>query len=44
MEIEGENFVLKKGSYMKFMANRNHTYKNTSKERSVFQNIIIYNK
>lgn len=44
MNINDKKFILQKGNSMKFMANKPHTYKNTSQYISVFQNIILYFK
>lgn len=44
MNINDKKFILEKGNSMKFMANKPHTYKNTSQYISVFQNIILYFK
>ncbi|WP_283703883.1 helix-turn-helix domain-containing protein [Clostridium perfringens] len=44
IEIDTETFVLKNEHSIRFMANKNHVYKNTSKNKAVFQNIILYNK
>ena len=42
MTIGEENFILKKGCSIKFMADKNHTYKNLNEDKAVFQNIIFY--
>ena len=44
IEIDKENFILKNEHSIRFMANKNHVYKNTTKNKSVFQNIILYPK
>ncbi|SMC26372.1 transcriptional regulator, XRE family with cupin sensor [Clostridium acidisoli DSM 12555] len=44
ININDKKFILQKGNSMKFMANKPHTYKNTSQYISVFQNIILYFK
>lgn len=44
ININDKKFILQKGNSMKFMANKPHTYKNTSEYISVFQNIILYFK
>jgi transcriptional regulator with XRE-family HTH domain len=44
ININDKKFTLQKGNSMKFMANKPHTYKNTSQYISVFQNIILYFK
>ncbi len=42
MTIGEENFILKKGCSIKFMADKNHVYKNLNEDKAVFQNIIFY--
>ena len=42
MTIGEENFILKKGCSIKFMADKNHTYKNLNEDKAVFQHIIFY--
>lgn len=42
--IDNKKFILEKGNSIKFMANRPHTYKNISTDKSIFQNIILYFK
>lgn len=42
--INDKSFILQKGDSIKFKGNRSHSYKNTSQDKSVFQNIILYYK
>lgn len=44
MNISGNDYVLDKGKSIKFIANKSHEYKNITSNKSVFQNIIIYEK
>ncbi|WP_297422054.1 helix-turn-helix domain-containing protein [Clostridium sp.] len=44
MEINNSKYILQKGNSLRFMANKLHTYKNIGKEKSIFQNIILYFK
>jgi len=44
ININDKKFVLNKGNSIKFMANKPHTYKNITQDRSIFQNIILYFK
>lgn len=44
MNISGNDYILDKGKSIKFMANKPHEYKNITSNKSVFQNIIIYEK
>lgn len=42
LDIGNQKFILKKGSSIKFAANKAHVYENINKEKAVFQNIIFY--
>lgn len=44
LNINDKEYVLQKGNSIRFMANKTHTYKNTSENKAVFQNIIFYFK
>ena len=44
ININDNKFVLEKGNSITSMANKPHSYKNISKAKSVFQNIILYFK
>ena len=44
ISINSKKITLQKGNSIRFMANKPHTYRNISKYRSVFQNIIFYFK
>ncbi|ATD54552.1 helix-turn-helix domain-containing protein [Clostridium chauvoei] len=44
IDIDSESFELKKGSSIRFKANKTHTYKNIKENKAVFQNIINYSK
>lgn len=42
--IDDKKFILEKGDSIRFMANKQHEYKNISNEKSIFQNMIFYFK
>lgn len=42
IEIANEIFILKKDQSIRFMANKNHIYRNISSDKAIFQNIILY--
>ncbi|EKQ58246.1 MULTISPECIES: helix-turn-helix domain-containing protein [unclassified Clostridium] len=42
MEINNNNYILRKGNSLRFMASKLHTYRNLTKEKAIFQNIILY--
>lgn len=44
VNIDDKKFVLEKGNSIRFMANKQHAYKNISEEKSIFQNMIFYLK
>jgi len=44
LNINDKKYVLQKGNSIRFMANKTHTYKNTSENKAVFQNLIFYFK
>jgi len=42
--IDDKKFILEKGNSIRFMANKQHEYKNIINEKSIFQNMIFYFK
>ncbi|MBW6410657.1 helix-turn-helix domain-containing protein [Clostridium weizhouense] len=44
INIDDKKFILKKGDSIRFMANKQHVYKNVNQGKSIFQNIVLYFK
>ena len=43
LTINDETFLLKKGDSINFKGNNEHSYKNISSNKAIFQNIMLYN-
>ncbi|KEH99179.1 helix-turn-helix domain-containing protein [Clostridium massiliodielmoense] len=44
LTINDENFILRKGDSINFKGNNEHSYTNVSNSKTIFQNIMLYNK
>ncbi|ALB47415.1 MULTISPECIES: helix-turn-helix domain-containing protein [Clostridium] len=42
IDIDDQKYSLQKGNSIKFVANISHKYRNVSREKAIFQNIIFY--